>query len=179
MQLPRSALATGLALLIAGFPASASAAAADEDLVKAAFLSKFARYVTWPAPARAADGAPLTICIIGADGIGQLVRQAVSGQRIDDHPIMVRQATAGPGAAGCHIAFVQGPSDAATAAALAALGRYPILTVTDQRAGATRGIIHFMVVANRVRFSIDNDGATRRGLDISSRLLSLAIGVNP
>lgn len=168
----------GLVLVVWGSAAPAWAAAADEETVKAAFLSKFARYVTWPPQARAANGAPLVICMIGADGMSRLVQQVASGQRIDDHPILVRRTTAGAGALGCHVAFVHGSSDSATTAALSALAPYPVLTVTDQRSGAIRGMIHFTVAANRVRFFIDNGAATQRGLEVSSRLLSLALEVN-
>ena len=53
----------------------------------------------------------------------------------------------------------------------------PILTITDARAGPQRGMIHFTIVAGRVRFFIDDAEAATRGLSISSRLLALAAGV--
>ena len=52
-----------------------------------------------------------------------------------------------------------------------------ILTVTDARVGPERGMIHFAVVAGRVRFFIDDAEAAGHGLSISSRLLALAVGV--
>jgi hypothetical protein len=60
---------------------------------------------------------------------------------------------------------------------LASIGRQPILTVTDARAGSNRGIIHFATVSGRVRFFIDEAAAAQRGLSISSRLLNLAVAV--
>lgn len=177
MPLPLLTRVVGSVLVVSGSCAPAWAATADEDMVKAAFLSKFARYVTWPPQARAVGGAPLVICTIGADPMGQLVQQVAGGQRIDDHPIVVRRTTAGAAASSCHVAFVQGSSPNATAAALTALAPYPVLTVTDQRAGAVRGMIHFTVAGNRVRFFINSGAATQRGLEVSSRLLSLAVEV--
>ena len=38
-------------------------------------------------------------------------------------------------------------------------------------------MIHFAIVAGRVRFFIDEAEAAGRGLSISSRLLALAVGV--
>ena len=52
-----------------------------------------------------------------------------------------------------------------------------VLMITDQAVSAGRGAIHFAVVSGRVRFHIDNDAAIRAGLNISSRLLSLALSV--
>ncbi|MBA2467529.1 MAG: YfiR family protein, partial [Sphingomonas sp.] len=81
------------------------------------------------------------------------------------------------GAERCHIAFIQGSRSQPAGQILAALARRPVLTVTDSRHGSQRGMIHFAVVGGRVRFSIDELAAANRGLAISSRLLTLAIGV--
>jgi len=60
---------------------------------------------------------------------------------------------------------------------LLALGRQPVLTVTDARAGPQRGIVHFTIAGGRVRFFIDDALAAERGISISSRLLAVAAGV--
>ena len=60
---------------------------------------------------------------------------------------------------------------------MGALANKPILTITDSVNGGRRGMIHFAIVGGRVRFYIDQASATQRGLNISSRLLALAIGV--
>jgi hypothetical protein len=53
-----------------------------------------------------------------------------------------------------------------------------VLTVTDASTdGRVRGMIHFVVVDNRVRFHIDQVRASESGLAISSRLLALALSV--
>ena len=56
-------------------------------------------------------------------------------------------------------------------------GTRGVLLITDQAVSGRRGAIHFAVVNGRVRFHIDNDAAVRAGLNISSRLLSLALSV--
>ena len=53
----------------------------------------------------------------------------------------------------------------------------PVLTVTDEAISATRGIIHFEIAENRVRFHIDEAQASREGLSLNSRLLGLALTV--
>jgi hypothetical protein len=78
------------------------------------------------------------------------------------------------GADNCQIAYVGGSR---AAAILAAIGREPVLTVTDSDTGGQRGIIHFVLLGGRVRFFIDQSAAAQRGLSISSRLLALAVGV--
>ncbi len=149
----------------------------SEIAVKAAFLPRFARYVTWPPSARPGPTQAFQLCVIGVDPFGRALDQAVAGQGVDGHSVAVRRLSSANGAAGCHVAFVQGSSGQATGQLLASLSRLPVLTVTDARSGSQRGMIHFSIVSGRVRFFIDEGVAAERGLSISSRLLALAVGV--
>jgi hypothetical protein len=152
---------------------AAAAAPPSETAVKAAFLTKFPAYVAWPAAARPRPGAPLQICILGGDPFGPLIDEAVRGQQVDGHPLQVRRLGAPAAAGGCHIAFVQGSAPAL----LQGLQGKPVLTVTDARAGAQSGMIHFVIHQGRVRFNIDEAQAARSGVGISSRLLGIALNV--
>jgi hypothetical protein len=149
----------------------------SETAVKAAFLPRFARYVTWPAPASPPAGAPFQLCIVGRDPFGPLLDQAAASEMIDGHPVAVRRTPFPERAAGCQLAFVEGATPQDTTRMLLALRNQSILTVTDARAGPERGMIHFAIIAGRVRFFIDDAEAAGRGLSISSRLLALAVAV--
>lgn len=166
---PLRLLAAAMALL--AFPAPAAAPPSDVA-VKAAFLTKFPAYVDWPAAARPRPGAALQICILGGDPFGRLIDDAARGQQVDGHPLQVRRLAAPGQAGGCHVAFVQGGN-----AALLGLQGKPVLTVTDARAGAQGGMIHFVIHQGRVRFNIDEAQAARSGVGISSRLLGIALSV--
>ncbi len=155
----------------------ALAAQPSETDVKAAFLPKFARYVTWPAPAVPKGGNPLVLCVIGADPFGDALDAAARNQTVDGRKIVVRHLNSDSGASACHIAYVGGSDGATVGHLLAALRGKPILTVTDASNGPSHGIIHFEIVHGRVRFFIDQADASARGLSISSRLLALAVGV--
>lgn len=158
------------AAMLAAAPARAQV---SDTTVKAAFIPKFARYVTWPGTS--ANSGPLAICVIGDDPFGSALDKAAASQSIGGRAIVIKRLVSASGASVCAIAFISGGHGGET---LAALGRQPILTVTDARTSPQRGVIHFAVVAGRVRFYIDNAQAQARGLTISSRLLALAIGVN-
>jgi hypothetical protein len=149
----------------------------SEAAVKAAFLPRFARYVTWPLPARPGAGRPLQLCVIGADPFGRALDQAAAGQSVDGYAMMIRRLPSANGAGGCHVAFVQGQNALATGQLLAGMSRMPVLTVTDARSSAQRGMVHFVIANGRVKFLIDDAEAATRGLSISSRLLALAVGV--
>jgi hypothetical protein len=156
---------------------SAAPAQVSEVGVKAAFLPRFARYVTWPSSAAPRDDSPFVLCVVGKDPFDGTLDQAARGQAIDGRGILVRRMSTATGVGGCHVAFVSGSSDQPTGQLLAAIGGRPVLTVTDARNGGQRGLIHFTVAGGRVRFFIDQAAAQQRGLQISSRLLALAVGV--
>jgi hypothetical protein len=166
-----------LAARAAAQDASTHIAQPSEYAVKAAFLPRFARYVTWPAPASPPAGAPFQLCVVGHDPFGPLLDQAASSELIDGHNVAVRRIPSADRAAGCQLAFVQGTSPPDTTRLLLAMRSQAILTITDARAGPQRGMIHFSIIGGHVRFFIDDAEAAGRGLSISSRLLALAAGV--
>ncbi len=149
------------------------AAEPTDIAVKAAFLPRFARYVTWPAAAMPRGSDPFVLCIIGADPFGGMIDEAARSQLVDGRKIEVKRMDSAAGVDGCQIAFVS----AGRAQSMAAIGRRPVLTVTDSASGGERGIINFTLVGGHVRFFIDQSDAAQRGLTISSRLLALAVGV--
>lgn len=168
--------AAGAALALAA--AAPATAQTPEYAVKAAYLYKFAPFVTWRDSAFGADGAPAVICVQGTDPFGVLLDRAVAGQKIDGRPIVVRRLTTVARNAECHILYVAGGADQSAAAALQAVGGQPVLTVTDaaQHAQPT-GVMHFVRIGTKVRFEVDMDAARAQGLQISSKLLALAARV--
>ena len=161
------------AALAAGLPAQA----ASEYAVKAAYLYKFAAFVEWPAKSFPAANSPLNLCVVGFDPFGGALDRAIAGQHIGEHPIVARRLERAHPDAGCHIAYVAGSRAESVAEGLAVLKGSPTLTVTDQSMGSPRGAIHFVLFQTRVLFHVDTGQASRRGLTISSRLLSLALSV--
>lgn len=163
-----------LAAAALALPAAPARAQPSEQAVKAAFLTKFARYVEWPQQARSG---PVQLCVVGSDPFGRTLDDAAAGQSIDQRPLAVRRLASADQAGGCHLAFVRGANARITAQMLAALKGRPVLTVTDARDGSARGMIHFALRAGRVSFHIDDAQAARGNLAVSSRLLGLAMSV--
>ena len=173
-----------LAIAIAASAAvSAAARAAGGSLefaVKASYLTKFGPFIQWP-PGALGDGTqPLRICVIGADPFGPLLDEAARGQRVQGHPLAIAHMDTvdGQTAAACRIMFVGQPTGQSTAATLHAAAGAPVLTVTDRSHGVSGGIIDFVLQDGRVRFAVDEGDAERRGIQISSKLLELAVAVN-
>jgi hypothetical protein len=165
--------AAAAAFLLMAAPAAAQP---TDTAVKAAFLPRFARYVTWPPSAMPRGSDPFVLCVLGSDPFGAMLDDAARSQLVDGRRIVIRRIDSAASADGCQIAYLAA-SRTRLPAQLAELARRAVLTVTDAANGGPRGIIHFVVDGGRVRFFIDQAAASQRGIAISSRLLALAVGV--
>lgn len=147
-----------------------------EEQVKATFLYRFVSFVSWPAAIFADQQTPIRLCVIGAEPLARVLARAVVNQRVDGRAFEVRQLTNPSSAMQCQLVYVAGERVDDT---LRAVHGRPILTVTDGEVdrGDVRGMIHFVVVANRVRFHIDDARAAESRLSIDPRLLGLAVSV--
>ena len=161
-----------LALLaMAGAHGMLRAAEPLEYAVKAAYLSKFPFYVEWPASAFTGLNSPITLCVAGEDPFGSALDEAVTGQQVQGHAIVVRRLRSVTRESGCHIVYIAGD------ARVEHLRGSNALVVTD---GPSPGaIISFVLKDNKVRFNVDDDAAAQNGLTISSKLLSVALAVKP
>ena len=160
-----------LLTLLAALPGGSRAEPPIEYAVKASYLYKFAPFVQWPAAAFAGPSAPLIICIAGQDPFGHMLEDAVRGQRVNGHPFEVRHVDAARAGMPCHILYAGGGAGEA----LQAVANAPVLTVTDGSQGG--GIIQFVTVQGHVRFAINQAAAAGNGIEISSKLLGLAVKV--
>lgn len=151
-----------------------------ERRVKAAYLLKFPGYVTWPEGVFASPDAPMSFGVIGDEQLAAELVRAAAGKDVTGRPLTVRRLREGEPLAGVHILFVAGHDNARLAQVLRAAGGQPILVVTEADGALERGsAINFMLVSDRVKFEIGIDGAERRGLKLSSRLLAVAQTVRP
>jgi hypothetical protein len=171
------AASLGCMLLLAG-PAMAPAAAQGslEYAVKAAYLTRFIPFISWPDAAFTAPTAPVTICVLGRDVFGGSLEKAAAGSRLAERAIAVRHLAGPDPNASCQILFIGAGDQSLINGTLDAMKGRPVVTVTDSTVRA-RGVIAFVIADNRVRFDIDDALASQGGLIISSKLLGLARSV--
>ena len=143
-----------------------------EYSVKANYLVRFAAFVEWPSQSFATSRSPVVICVVGRDPFDGALGRAARAQTAHGRPLTVRRPGTAEAAAGCHILYV-----GRGGGGLIPAGQRPILVVTDANVSSERGMIHFVIDDDRVRFHIDLQAASRSRLSISSRLLNLALSV--
>lgn len=144
------------------------------DAVKATFLYRFAAYVDWPT----ASSGPFTIGIVDHESIAQELERLAPTITVKGRKLQVRRLRAGDSIDDVQILFV-GPSNSIPARLMReAVEGKPVLMVTDAPRGLQRGaVINFVSSASTVRFEISLSNASRAGLRIDSRLLSVAARV--
>ena len=152
----------------------AAAVAPNEANVKAVFLFNFAKYVTWP-PLAIGERSPgdVRICVTARDSFFTLLQAAVQGESIDGKPLVPIALDGLDGARTCQILYVGDANSPDGKAWLSVVRGLQVLTVGD---GALNdeSVIAFVRDGNRIRFDINRASASRRGLNISSKLLRLA-----
>ncbi len=117
---------------------------------------------------------PFVIGILGNDAFAAVLEDVVRGERVDDHPIVVRKFRTADAIGPTHILFVDRSEGAQLAQAVALLkGRGT--TVSDLDDAAQQGaMIQLANVNNRIRLRINVDSARAAGLVLSSNLLRSA-----
>jgi hypothetical protein len=168
------------ATLVVLFLLSASAWAQQRDVeaaVKATFVIRFASFVTWPAASFPEAAHPVVICIAGDASFARLVETAAQGERIGERGIAVRRFNTLPQNPGCHILYAAGDPGQNIDQMLQIARGQAVLTVTDDLHGRTHGMVHFVREGGRVRFVIDRNATDAAGLNVSSRLLAVALSV--
>jgi hypothetical protein len=144
--------------------------------IKAAFVQKFATYVTGPGTgfdSNDGDGA-LVFGVAGSDLVYDFLAQLAAAQGAGSRPAEVRRIATTDDLAGVNVLFV---GEAATdAPALLQQGvAASMLTITDTTGvQPANSMIHFFIADDRVRFDIALAPAEAAGLRLSSRLLQVA-----
>lgn len=163
----------GLALTLALGSAAlgrAQSPRAGEYEVKAAFLFHFVQFVQWP------PSSSDTICvgIVGDDPFGPILDQMVKGEAVQGRSLVVRRATQVEGLGTCEVIFIGRSQKARIGDILSVLKDAPTLTVGEVDGFARQGgIINFFLEGKKIRFEINPVAARRRGLKVSSQLLTL------
>lgn len=158
--------------------ACAESPLAQEYAVKAAFLYNFAKFVEWPAEAFLNEQTPITICVLGRDPFGSALESVTRDKTAKGRSFLIRRFKAIEDVAGCHILFVSESEQKDMDRILSVLDKCrkcSVLTVSDMEKFARRGgVINFITIEKKIHFEVNMDAASRTGLKISSRLLTLA-----
>ena len=147
------------------------------DLLKAAYLVNFARFIDWPASTPADI---LRVCFSGAPGVREALMAGLDRTRVGMRHLTVRALESGASAHGCDVLYadaanmasprVPSPSMEGAPSGMLSIGEHADFV----RHGGTIGLF---TVDNHLRFSVNVENARRAGLRVSAALLQLASSI--
>jgi hypothetical protein len=168
-------LCLGLTLLLVVGPLPAQDLQPTEYQIKAAFLFNFAKFVQWPPGGFAAPNSPIVIGVLGDNPFHNDLERTIQNKLVDYHPLLIREFHSPAEATNCQILFISASEKKQLPEILKILRGSSILTVSETEGFVEAGgIINFMQAGTKLRFQINQESATKAGLKISSKLLSLA-----
>lgn len=162
--------ALSLALLLTLSGLMGAAAPVSEYQLKAVFLFNFAHFVEWPPGALAEGNTPFVIGVLGQDPFGGSLEEAVRGETVNRHPLVIERYPDVTRLRNCQILFIPAAELPHLAQVLEAVRGRSVLTVTE--GPAPRGVVIALLKDDsHIRMRIDLAAAKANSLTISSKLL--------
>lgn len=146
----------------------------SEYELKAAFLFNFTQFVNWPASSFSSPQSPMVIGIIGKDPFGSYLEQAIKGENVNGHPIIVQHYSSVEDINSCQILFINVNDKKKLTQIVTGLNKKNILTVGDKSDFLERGgMIKFLNKNNKIKLQVNLSATKEANLIISSKLLRL------
>jgi hypothetical protein len=146
----------------------------DERAVRAAFVFNLTKYVSWPQAHER-----LVLGVMGEGRIGPVIKRVLEGKLSDGRPITVVMHPSDAEQRACDLLYVAESSPTRIRAILDRAGSRAVLTVgeTDQftRAGGMVGLVRS---GDQIEIEVNLDALRSHKLEMSSRLLKLAVIVS-
>jgi hypothetical protein len=147
----------------------------SEYKLRAAYLYNFSKFIRWPESAFESKDAALVIGLLGED-VPMEIGELLNSKRIGSRPIEVRQYRTGERMNDCHLLYLE--SSRNWMPVLRTLKSSRVITVGDAPSFADDGgAIQLVTIRQRLRFIINLKAPGFTGVELDSRLLSLALEI--
>ena len=172
----KGALFWALLLSLAWSPASfGEAGPGQEGKLKAAFLVNFIRFMSWPETTFANGQEPLQLCIVGADPFGRELDRA-EGKTIGGRLLAVRYGLQEGELTTCQMVYCSRQHEWDWSGLRERLAGSTTVAVSDvPDFVGLGGSIEFVERNGRLAFVINHSDLKRRGVEVSSAMLELAV----
>jgi YfiR/HmsC-like len=166
----------GLVLIagaIAGEPAQGSQS-------KPQYLLNFAEFTDWPPSAFTNDNEPLAIGILGKDPFQSALDKVAENQVVRGRHVRILRFRKVEEMKLCHILYISESEQRRLARIISAVSDKPLLTVSEIKNSAERGVVIEMKPENqKIRLLINLEAAKASHLNLKSQLLRLGEIVEP
>lgn len=158
----------------AGEPAQAQPLSAQEQVLKAAFIYRFAQMTEWPSAAASVAPKSFLLCVAGQGSLHSALR-SLAGKSLGGALIQVQSVSQPSGLGGCQVLVLDMEDRHELNRWQRAVQGDPILTIGDGPEAFRAGVmIALATEPDGVAFRINRTEARARGLTMSPQVLKLA-----
>ena len=150
-------------------------------VLKAVYLEKFSRFITWPEKCNMNDSEkPFVISVIGKTPLYKNLDQIYSMKKINNKKVEIRKINNLYEIENSHILFIAESEKKNLQNILALTERLPVLTVSESDKFANEGVlINFFEEENKLKFEVNETAVLKSPLQMSFYLLNSARIVKP
>lgn len=150
-------------------------------VLKAVYLEKFSRFVTWPEECLMNDpDKPFIISVIGKTPLADNLEQIYFIQKINNKKVIIKRISNLYEIENSHILVIAETEKKNLQNILTLTKNLPILTISETPSFSEKGVlINFYEENNKLRFEINESAVLRSPLQMSFYLLNSAKIVNP
>ncbi len=146
--------------------------------LKAAYVYNLAKFTRWPDVSWDSPSSPFQLCLYG-DGKITAELEKLDNRMLGKHPIRVKKPVTEEAFAQCHLLYISATERRRYRYLLSLIHRNSVLTISNDghflRHG---GLVNLIEQAQRLHFEVNMEQLSRSELNLSSKLLKLAILVN-
>ncbi len=170
-------LLQGLIALILANIIGFSALAEDnkENLIKAAFVANFVKFIDWDGNKSLDKHTKIDVCVYGEGGFintSQVFKQASSDKLFLS---LVKEKNLSSVASHCHMVFITPTEADRSDEVIAALKNQQVLTIGDSvDFAASGGMVEFTSDASKIRIIVNKKAIEAGGLHVDAQLLEIA-----
>ncbi|MDK2977409.1 MAG: hypothetical protein PWP52_123 [Bacteroidales bacterium] len=150
-------------------------------VLKAVYLEKFSRFITWPKESLIDNpDEPFIISVIGETPLTENLIQIYAIQKIKNKRVIIKNIHNLNEIQGSHILFIAESEKKNIDQIIAITKQQPILTIGETKGFAEKGVlINFFEKDNKLRFEINETAVLKSPLQMSFYLLNSAKIVEP
>ena len=169
-----------LVCLLGGGSVAQTSPMPDDATLKAVFIERFTRFVEWPdASLDTVSDSEFFICALGDDNFSRTVAKVYVNKKILDRRVVVKTVRVSQ-ISECHVLYLPTLGQTQLFDVLSRVKTRPVLTISDTQGYAQRGVqINFFYVNDQLRFEINEAAMRKANFQVSYKLLSYAVIVEP
>lgn len=170
--------ALSLLILLTGIHGEVFGQVAAEYQLKASYIERFTRFITWPE--EAVDCDTFVIAVLGSSPISAPLSEVFSESEIQGISVEIRRINRINEMSGSHIVFVPNGARSILPEVIKYVHDKPILTVADSEGFAHAGVLVNLVVdRKKLTFEINQNAVKNSGLKIAAFLMNYGKIIDP